>query len=67
VGKGSDEAREGGMRMQGNGGRRRGLYDPPPSLFFIPEANEAVQKLRAASFELDYPPRHSGGTLHLQR
>ena len=42
IGKGSGEAREGGMRIQGNGGQRRGLYEPPPSLFFIPVANEAV-------------------------
>ena len=55
MGKGSEEAREGLMRMQGNGGRRRGLYKPPPR-FFIPEASEAAQKLRTASFELNYPP-----------
>jgi len=33
-----------GMRRQGNGGQRRGLYKLPPSLFFIPEANEVAQK-----------------------
>jgi hypothetical protein len=33
IGQGSEEAREGGMRMQGNGGRRGRLYEPPPSLF----------------------------------
>ena len=56
IGKGSGEAREGGIRIQGNGGRRRGLYEPPPSLFFIPVANEAVRKLCAVSFELNFPP-----------
>jgi hypothetical protein len=41
MGKGSEEAREGGMRMQRNHGRGRGLVQPPP-LFFIPEANEVA-------------------------
>ena len=60
IGKRSGEAREEGMRMQGNGGWKRGLYEPPPFLFLIPVANEVVQKLCAILFELDFPPSVQG-------
>ena len=54
-------------RTQGKQWRKGEAVRAPPSLSFIPEANEAMQKPRAASFVLDYPPWRLGGTFHLQR
>ena len=66
MGKGARRDGKGWQGCRGSNGGRGRLFEPPPSLSFIPEADEAARKPCTASFVLDYPPWCLGGTFHLQ-